>query len=208
MAYSELKKNFTKTPGKFHVLVCCSGSVATLNFPTLVSKIRDDIAPTPSDIEIRVITTESARHFFNPTELDVMIYQDQDWWDIWHDRPDQVLHIELRKWADLMIITPLCANTLAKLANGLCDNLLTCVARAWDFNKPIAFASAMNTYMWEHPITGKQISFLKELGYKEIPCIVKKLACGDTGNGGMAEVDTIVEFVKQEFIHFKDCSLL
>ena len=205
MACSESKNNFTKTPGKFNVIVCCSGSVATIKLPTLVSKIRDDVAPTSGNVEIRVITTEHAKHFFSPADLDVLVYHDQDEWDCWKDRTDPVLHIELRKWADLMIITPLCANTLAKLANGLCDNLLTCVARAWDFNKPIAFAPAMNTYMWEHPMTERQINVLKELGYKEIPCIEKKLVCGDTGKGAMAEVDTIVEFVKQEFIHFKQC---
>jgi phosphopantothenoylcysteine decarboxylase len=50
---------------------------------------------------------------------------------------DEVLHIELRRWADLMVVAPLSANTLAKLANGLCDNLLTCIVRAWQFPRPL-----------------------------------------------------------------------
>ena len=59
--------------------------------------------------------------------------------------------------------------------------LQTCVVRAWDIQKPLLFAPAMNTYMWDHPITNKHISTLKEYNYKEIPCVEKTLACGDTG---------------------------
>ena len=75
-------------------------------------------------------------------------------------------HIEQRAWADLFLIAPLSANTLAKLSTGQCDNLLTCVARAWDFTKPIVAAPAMNTHMWTHPITRPQLDTLAEWGYK------------------------------------------
>nr|XP_060611535.1 phosphopantothenoylcysteine decarboxylase isoform X4 [Anolis sagrei ordinatus] len=95
-----------------------------------------------------------------------------------------------------MLVAPLDANSLAKVANGLCDNLLTCVIRAWDLSKPLLFCPAMNTAMWEHPITAQQVEKLKGFGYVEIPCIVKKLICGDEGRGAMAEVSTIVEKVK------------
>uniref|UniRef100_A0A8D0ESI6 Phosphopantothenoylcysteine decarboxylase n=1 Tax=Strix occidentalis caurina TaxID=311401 RepID=A0A8D0ESI6_STROC len=100
---------------------------------------------------------------------------------LWKSRSDPVLHIELRRWADLMLVAPLDANTLAKLANGICDNLLTCVIRAWDLSKPLLFCPAMNTAMWEHPITAQQVEQLKGFGYTEIPCVVKKLVCGDEG---------------------------
>uniref|UniRef100_A0A8C2T4K6 Phosphopantothenoylcysteine decarboxylase n=1 Tax=Coturnix japonica TaxID=93934 RepID=A0A8C2T4K6_COTJA len=100
---------------------------------------------------------------------------------LWKGRSDPVLHIELRRWADLMVVAPLDANTLAKLANGICDNLLTCVIRAWDLHKPLLFCPAMNTAMWEHPITAQQVEQLKGFGYTEIPCVVKKLVCGDEG---------------------------
>ncbi|XP_027513395.1 phosphopantothenoylcysteine decarboxylase isoform X3 [Corapipo altera] len=116
---------------------------------------------------------------------------------LWKGRSDPVLHIELRRWADLMLVAPLDANTLAKVANGICDNLLTCVIRAWDLSKPLLFCPAMNTAMWEHPITARQVEQLKGFGYTEIPCVVKKLVCGDEGRGAMAEVWTILERVKR-----------
>ncbi|XP_036824447.1 phosphopantothenoylcysteine decarboxylase isoform X3 [Oncorhynchus mykiss] len=116
---------------------------------------------------------------------------------LWSQRSDPVLHIELRRWADLLVIAPLDANTLGKIASGICDNLLTCVVRAWDTSRPLLFCPAMNTAMWHHPITSRQVDSLKEFGYVEIPCIAKKLVCGDQGKGAMAEVSTIVDVVNQ-----------
>ena len=76
------------------------------------------------------------------------------------ERTDEVLHIELRRWADVLLIAPLDANTLAKLAVGLSDNCLTCVWRAWDPVRPVILAPAMNTLMWEHAITARHLSQL------------------------------------------------
>uniref|UniRef100_A0AAQ5Z1V2 Phosphopantothenoylcysteine decarboxylase n=1 Tax=Amphiprion ocellaris TaxID=80972 RepID=A0AAQ5Z1V2_AMPOC len=148
-------------------------------------------------VDVRVVTTEHAKHFYNAAEVSVKIYTDKDEWELWTRRSDPVLHIELRRWADLLVIAPLDANTLGKIASGICDNLLTCVVRAWDTSRPLLFCPAMNTAMWLHPITAQQVSKLKEFGYVEIPCIAKKLVCGDEGKGAMAEVSTIVSTVKQ-----------
>lgn len=76
---------------------------------------------------------------------------------------------------------------------GLCDNLLLCTVRAWQLKiKPILFAPAMNTFMWEHPITSQHIAILKSWGYHEISCISKRLMCGDTGMGAMALPEDIL----------------
>lgn len=107
---------------------------------------------------------------------------------------------ELRRWADLMVIAPLDANTLAKISNGLCDNLLTCTLRAWDVKKPLLFCPAMHTFMWQHPITSVQVKQLIHMGYTHIPPITKTLACGDTGVGAMAEVSTIVTAVENHLM--------
>ncbi|XP_041852771.1 phosphopantothenoylcysteine decarboxylase [Melanotaenia boesemani] len=189
---SFLKSDFLTCSGTFRVLVGVTGSVAALKLPTLVSQLLQ-----LHGVDVRVVTTEHAKHFYNPAEVSVKIYSDKDEWELWKQRSDPVLHIELRRWADLLVIAPLDANTLGKIASGICDNLLTCVVRAWDTSRPLLFCPAMNTAMWLHPITSQQVSRLKEFGYVEIPCIAKKLVCGDEGKGAMAEVSTIVSVVKQ-----------
>ncbi|KFW95183.1 Phosphopantothenoylcysteine decarboxylase, partial [Phalacrocorax carbo] len=168
------------------ILLGVTGSVAALKLPLLIT----ELLKIPG-LEVKVVTTERAKHFYNVQEIPVTLYSDEDEWQgiicilshpqLWKGRSDPVLHIELRRWADLMLVAPLDANTLAKLANGICDNLLTCVIRAWDMRKPLLFCPAMNTAMWEHPITAQQVEQLKNFGYKEIPCVVKKLVCGDEG---------------------------
>ena len=79
----------------------------------------------------------------------------------WNNIGDKVLHIELRNWSNYMLIAPLSAHTLSKFANGLCDDTLSCVFRAWEFNgnttKPVLVAPAMNTAMYNHPLTKQQL---------------------------------------------------
>uniref|UniRef100_A0A3P8PME1 Phosphopantothenoylcysteine decarboxylase n=1 Tax=Astatotilapia calliptera TaxID=8154 RepID=A0A3P8PME1_ASTCA len=189
---SSLKTDLLKTSGTFNVLVGVTGSVAALKLPLLVSQLLE-----LSGVDVRVVTTEHAKHFYNSAEVSAKIYSDEDEWELWKQRSDPVLHIELRRCADLLVIAPLDANSLGKIASGICDNLLTCVVRAWDTSRPLLFCPAMNTAMWLHPITAQQVSRLKEFGYVEIPCVAKKLVCGDEGKGAMAEVSTIVSLVKE-----------
>jgi phosphopantothenoylcysteine decarboxylase len=137
----------------------------------------------------------------NPKDV-LFSFDDQDEWSSWQKRDDPVLHIELRKWAHLLLIAPLDANTLAKISNGLCDNLLTCLVRAWDMSKmkakPIVICPAMNTCMYEHPLTNRQLSLLvDEFGFQIVQPIHKTLMCGDVGMGAMAHVQQIAEFVSQ-----------
>lgn len=87
-------------------------------------------------------------------------------------------------------------NVEVLLFQGMCDNLLSSTVRAWEITKPLVFCPAMNTKMYEHPLTAKQINILAEWGYKMIPVVEKTLVCGDKGLGAMAEVDTIVKFLQ------------
>eukprot|EP00887_Chlorella_sp_A99_P004817 scaffold4.g4817.t1 len=133
--------------------------------------------------DVRVVATASARHFFSDGQLPPACRPalgDADDWRQWASVGDPVLHIELRRWADALVVAPLSANSLAKLAGGLCDNLLTCVVRAWDFSKPLLVAPAMNTYMWESPFTAEHLAACARLGVRVVPPIAKRLACGDT----------------------------
>ena len=96
-------------------------------------------------------------------------------WNDYKSLSDSVLHIDLRNWADICLIAPLSAHTLAKIANGLCDDLLTCCIRAWDFGqrkqlngdessgrKTVILAPAMNTAMWDHPLTKTQLETIQQ----------------------------------------------
>lgn len=154
-------------------------------------------------------------------------------WDGYKSLSDSVLHIDLRNWADIFLVAPLSAHTLAKIANGLCDDLLTCSLRAWDFGqrkhinnsdnanvgiaKPVILAPAMNTAMWDHPLTRMQLETIQQFATgakkscgditdndnKEMTRViivepaVKTLACGDVGAGALAELDDIMCSVKK-----------
>lgn len=124
---------------------------------------------------------------------------------------DPVLHIDLRDWADILLVAPLSAHTLAKLAHGFCDDTLSCVARAWDFGyhstrpaKPLVIAPAMNTAMWQHPLTLQHLQTIQNFVQNEtrtpneksviriLEPTSKILACGEVGIGAMASVDSIM----------------
>ncbi|KAF2635979.1 phosphopantothenoylcysteine decarboxylase [Massarina eburnea CBS 473.64] len=192
--------------GKIHLLLCATGSVATIKIPNMIQALAKH-----TNISIRLIFTESARGFLRgqsaeqPSLQDIEgyanvdgIYFDQDEWREPWVRGNKILHIELRRWADIMVIAPLSANTLAKITQGWADNLLLSVVRAWDTTgeldpvdlpgldrpreeggegvrriKRILAAPSMNTAMWKQPITDRQVKVLEEWG---------------VGNGGWFEV--------------------
>jgi phosphopantothenoylcysteine synthetase/decarboxylase len=193
-----------------NVILGMTGSVASIKARELITKLAFLAAPRlPS---LKVVATKAAKHFFNWEELkkdlsspsvSIEFHSDEEEWRDWKKVGDPVLHIELRRWADILVIAPCSANTLAKLANGLCDDLLSCIVRAWDFkdpNKRLVIAPAMNTMMWESPFTQKHLETLVELGggtmddqkrVQIIGPVEKTLACGDVGNGAMASPEDI-----------------
>ncbi len=212
-----------------NVLLGVTGSVAAIRTPPLYDALRR------SGHEVRVVATQASLYFFDPAQLGpadparpgrnpAVVTVDADEWPgrdqgRRYQRDDPVLHIELRRWADLFVIAPLDANTLAKLACGLADNCLTCVWRAWDVRRPVVLAPAMNTLMWQHPLTARHLRQLaadasrqpvpdlpgdQELidwinahaaALRVVGPITKQLACGDVGVGAMAEVEAIVAAV-------------
>lgn len=97
-----------------NILVGCTGSVAAIKLPILVSKLL-----AIEGASVRIVVTEHAKHFYNEGNIvdEAEVYTDSDEWYVWQKRGDPVLHIELAKWADCFLVAPLDANTLAKMAN-------------------------------------------------------------------------------------------
>jgi phosphopantothenoylcysteine decarboxylase len=209
------------------LLLGVTGSVASIRTPALFRALRT------AGHEVRVIATQPALYFFDPAELgrsdgqpgdltiDDPLYRDSDEWPgTRYRRGNPVLHVEFRKWADLFVVAPLDANTLAKFALGISDNFLSCIFRAWDFTKPVILAPAMNTLMWDSPVTRRHLHQLLADRASEpvpqgwalddapalfarlapkmvlVPPQAKRLACGDVGAGAMAEVTDIAEVVR------------
>lgn len=115
----------------YKLLIGCTGSCASMKVPELVSAFTTSAQSRNVELHVRVAATEKALRFFRREELPPnSLYTDEDEWR-WRERTDPIHHIELTRWADVLLLAPLDANTLAKLAGGLCDNLLTCIARAW-----------------------------------------------------------------------------
>jgi phosphopantothenoylcysteine decarboxylase len=205
------------------VLLGVTGSVAAIRTPELYQELKQ------AGHQVRIVATRAALYFFDPARLDPVarhrnpeiVTIDEDEWPgssagNHYRRDDKVLHIELRRWADLLLIAPLDANTLAKLVAGLADNCLTCVWRAWDPARPVILAPAMNTLMWEHRLTTRHLRQLAAdagaglapdnldldsliawmnrecLGLKIVPPVSKRLACGDVGVGAMADLKEIM----------------
>ncbi|PWN49417.1 hypothetical protein IE53DRAFT_397744, partial [Violaceomyces palustris] len=112
----------------------------------------------------------------------VHVWTDRDEWSEWNKVGDPILHIELRRWADVVLVAPCSANTLAKIHAGICDSLLTCFLRALSPTTPTMLFPAMNTLMYMHPLTSLHVDFVKTvLGYQVHGPIEKRLACGDLG---------------------------
>lgn len=199
---------------RVNVILGMTGSVASIKAGELIMRLAYLAGPRVT--LLKVVATKAAKHFFNWEELNefwfhhaVEFHSDEEEWRDWKKVGDPVLHIELRRWADILVIAPCSANTLAKLANGLCDDLLSCIVRAWDFkdpNKRLIIAPAMNTMMWESPFTQKHLETLVELGggtmddqkrVQIIGPVEKTLACGDVGNGAMASPEDIARLVRR-----------
>lgn len=220
--------------GKKHLLLAASGSVATIKIANMLESLSRH-----ENLSVCLIFTKSATNFlagqsaeqpriesFRKYKNVAGIFFDEDEWAHPWKRGNPILHIELRRWASILVIAPLSANTLAKIAGGFSDNLLTSVVRAWDTTgevesmtqdarsgrKRILVAAAMNTAMWRHVITRKHIAVLEdEWGvsadgegaqegggwFEVLRPQEKELACGDVGDGAMKDWREIVEVIEE-----------
>ncbi len=145
--------------------------------------------------EVSVVMTESATRFITPLTMESLSCNPVglDMFSLSDERT--IGHIDRAKWADLFIVAPATANYLAKAACGIADDLLTTISLVT--RCPTAVAPAMNTNMWSHPTVQKNIRNLVERGVKIIPPGEGELACGDEGEGRLAELDVIIEAAQE-----------
>jgi phosphopantothenoylcysteine decarboxylase/phosphopantothenate--cysteine ligase len=173
-----------------NILLGVCGSIASYKSASLVRLL------VKAGANVRVVMTKDACNFITPLTLSTLSknpvfvnYSDPETGS-WNN------HVELGLWGDLMIIAPASANSLAKFANGLCDNLLSAVYLS--AKCPVYFAPAMDLDMWKHPATQKNITSLISFGNTIIQPGYGELASGLTGEGRMAEPEAILEFLSDE----------
>lgn len=125
------------------------------------------------------------------------LWTNADEWTSFSRIGDPILHIELRRWADMVLIAPCSANTLAKIYGGMCDDLLTSFVRALARDTPKWMFPAMNTLMWENEVTEVHVDALRRRGWVVHGPVEKMLACGDMGTGAMVEWTELVQTLVQ-----------
>ena len=150
--------------------------------------------------QVRIVMTPASKDFVTPLTLSTLsknpvyseFYSKEEENELWNN------HVELALWADFIVIAPATANTLSKMANGNCDNLL--VATYLSAKCPVYFAPAMDLDMYKHPSTVDSFSKLKKFGNVIIPAESGELASGLSGEGRMAEPENIISFIENDIL--------
>ena len=176
------------------ILLGITGSIAAYKSILLVRLL------VKQGAEVKVILTPSARDFITPLSLSTLskhpvltdLFDENSWAN----------HVMLGRWADIMLIAPLSCNTLAKMAHGLCDNLL--MATYLSATCPVVVAPAMDEDMWHHAATRANLEKIQSFGNTIISVEKGELASGLHGEGRMAEPETILQFLQDHFFFKKD----
>jgi len=173
------------------ILLGISGGIAAYKAADLAAKL------TAAGAQVRTIMTENACRLITPVCLQALTHQPV-YTSLWAGPEEfKIGHIELADWASVVVVAPATANLIAKIAAGICDDLLsTTLCVCW--NKPVLLAPAMNTRMWANPIVQRNITVVQEqLKFKIIGPDSGRLACGTSGPGRMAEPAAILDALKQ-----------
>ena len=179
-----------------NILLGVTGGIAAYKTASLASML------VKLHADVHVIMTENAEKIISPVAFEALTGNKviDDTFD--RDSGYHVAHIAMAHEADVIMIAPASANTIAKLAHGIADNMLTTTMLA--ATAPIYVTPAMNTYMYDNRVTQENIDRLKQLGFHVIEPASGFLACGDTGRGKMPEPETLAEYIIQEAAYEKD----
>ena len=179
-----------------NVVVGVTGSISAYKAAELVRLM------VKREWDVRVVMTEGATKFVTPLTFETMSGNKvvTDVFDPANETPTE--HITLGQSADLVLIAPASANTIAKLAHGIADNMLTTTMLACTC--PILISPAMNTHMFENPATQENLEILRRRGYELIEPATGMLACGVEGKGKMPEPDVLIGYVEQWISKEKD----
>lgn len=172
---------------KSKILFKISGSIAAYKSAYLISEL------VQNGFEVQTVATSSSLQFIGKATLEGLTGKSVL---VDHFEDDKMMnHINLIKWADLIILCPASANTINKMANGIADNLVTSLFLAYTWDKPYLIAPAMNTAMYKHPATQYSLNKLKDWGIDMLPTDSGYLACGDTGEGKLFDPDLIYNHI-------------
>lgn len=179
-----------------NVVIGVSGGIAVYKALDVISKLKK------YDVNVDVIMTKSAQEFVTPLSFQ-SLSQNMVIKDMFEEpKAFEIQHISLAKKADLLVVVPATANIIGKVANGIADDMLSTTIMAT--RAKVIFAPAMNTNMYTNPIVQENISKLKELGYEFINPACGRLACGDVGDGKLADTEEIVDVILSKLYEPKD----
>lgn len=173
------------------ITLAVSGSISAYKAADLTSQL------TKAGHEVTVIMTKAATDFITPLTLQALSKNLVHTDIMLEENPASIKHIDVAKETELFLVAPASANTIAKLAHGLADDMLSAVALAIPAGVPKLIAPAMNTNMYLNLATQDNLEKLARYGYQEIKPREALLACGDFGTGALAELDVILERVKE-----------
>lgn len=170
---------------KRDAIIGITGSIAAYRACDIICRLREN------NFNVTAVMTKEAVEFVTPLLIQeisanpcyIDMFKPPKSWD--------VEHISLAQKADLILIAPATANIIGKIANGICDDLLTCVVTA--SKAPVLIAPAMNTNMYQHRAVEENIKRLKSFGYKFVGPVKGRLACGATGLGHIASTEEIIK---------------
>jgi len=172
-----------------NIILGVTASIAIYKACDIIRRLKSE------GFSVTVILTREAEEFIKPVLFQTLsgnkVYRGL------FDTPEawEIEHVSLAQKADLFLIAPATANIIAKIASGICDDLLTCVCCAT--RAPVLICPAMNENMYKNRITQDNIKKLKSLGYRFVEPIKGRLACGVVGMGCLAEVESIIKAVKK-----------